>query len=163
MKRKYISYSSMLLLSILSAACGVPKVAKQEVHKALPTQYDNPPVNDNGTNMAEIDWQDYFHDPYLTAIIYRALQHNQDLLITMQKIEITANEVMARHGEYLPSVGIKAEGGIEKRSENTPLGAMERQVEIRHGKENPEPMPDVGFALVANWEIDIWKKLRNAT
>lgn len=163
MKRKYISYSSILLLSILSAACGVPKVAKQEVHKALPTQYDHQPVNDGGTNMAQIDWKDYFHDPYLTTIVDSALQNNQELLITMQEIEITTNEVMARHGEYLPSVGIKAEGGIEKRSENTPLGAMERQVEIRPGKENPEPMPDVGFGLIANWEIDIWKKLRNAT
>lgn len=149
-------------MSALLAACNIPKIAQKEVKKELPAAYNNSsPIAQR--NMADMDWKSYFNDPYLTRIIDTALVHNQELLITMQEIDISANEVMSRQGEYLPSVSIKAGAGVEKRSENTSLGALEKQLEISPGKENPDPMPDLGASLVANWEIDIWKKLRNAT
>src|SRR5690606_10453231 len=162
MKRKHQIYALLLSVSVMVEGCHVPKIVSQEVKADLPEEYRGDGTADT-TNLANIDWKSYFNDPYLGNIIDTALQHNQELLITMQEIEISANEVSARKGEYLPSVGVKLGAGAEKRSENTPLGAMERQVDIREGKENPEPMPELGVALVANWEVDIWKKLRNAT
>ena len=124
MKKRHINYSSILLLSALLGACGVPKMTKREVQKVLPDQYAKTEAATGQTDLQQINWKDYFHDPYLTAIIDTALQHNQELLITMQEINISKNEVSARKGEYLPSVGIQAGAGVEKRSENTPLGAL---------------------------------------
>ena len=163
MKKRYINYSSILLLSGLLGACGVPKMTKREVQQVLPDEYAKTEAPTGQTDIKQINWKDYFHDPYLTALVDTALQHNQELLITMQEIDISKNEVSARKGEYLPSVGIQAGAGAEKRSENTPLGALEKEVDIREGKENPDPMPDIGLAVVANWEVDIWHKLHNAT
>ena len=57
---------------------------------------------------------------------------------------------MARHGEYLPKVGAGANVGVEK-TERFSTESANSQTRFSHG------------GLVMNWEVDIWKKLRNAT
>jgi multidrug efflux system outer membrane protein len=111
---------------------------------------------------ARVNWKQYFTDPNLVALIDTALQHNQELNITIQEIEIARNEVRARKGEYLPTVGLRAGGGVDKVGRFTNIGAMEATTEIEPGKEMPEPVPDMYLGAYANWEVDIWRKLRNA-
>lgn len=155
---KYLIYSTALA-SLVS--CGIPKNLPQApTMNALPESFEQVSAD---SSSAQVNWNHFFNDPYLGRLIDSALTNNQELSISLQEIGMANNEVLARKGEYLPFVGIRAGGGAEKRSENTPLGALERDVDIREGHENPDPMPDLNAALVANWEIDIWKKLRNAT
>src|SRR5690606_8838920 len=99
----------------------------------------------------------------LQALIQEALQNNQELNIILQEIEIERNEVSAKKGEYLPSVGIKAGAGLDKVSRYTNIGAMEANTEIEPGREMPEPLLDFGLGLQAKWETDMWGKLHNAT
>ncbi|MEQ9306358.1 MAG: TolC family protein, partial [Marinoscillum sp.] len=66
------------------------------------------------TNMSNISWRVYFKDSYLVALIDTALENNQELNIMLQEIDISRNEVMARKGEYLPFVDIKAGVGMDK-------------------------------------------------
>ncbi|TDS17437.1 TolC family protein [Sphingobacterium paludis] len=140
--------------------CGVPKIKERTASTAdLPTSYTD---KTDSLNSAKVDWKTYFTDPSLRHLIDSALSHNQELNIMLQEINMSANEIRARKGEYLPFVGARVGGGVEKRSEYTTWGATERQVSIREGRENPDPMPDVGATLFANWEIDIWSKLHNA-
>ncbi|GHE23365.1 TolC family protein [Sphingobacterium griseoflavum] len=140
--------------------CGVPKIKEQVASTAnMPTTYE---AEADSANSAKVDWKTYFKDPHLRNLIDSALDHNQELHIMLQEIKMSSNEIRARKGEYLPFVGAKIGGGAEKRSAYTTLGATERQVEIRDGKENPDPMPDLGATLFANWEVDIWNKLHNA-
>ncbi len=161
MKRTTLLYSTLLVASALASSCGTPKIIEKQASTAnLPQAYAQA---DSMRNIADLHWNKYFNDPHLVQLIDTALLHNQELNVMLQEIAISSNEVLARKGEYLPFVGVRGGAGVEKRSENTPLGALEREVEIRHGKENPEPMPDFGAALFANWEIDIWHKLHNAT
>ena len=47
-------------------------------------------------------------------------------------------------------------------SRNTNIGALEHNIEIVPGKENPEPLQDYQLGVYANWEADIWGKLHNA-
>ncbi|MGN6476010.1 MAG: TolC family protein, partial [Flavipsychrobacter sp.] len=89
-------------------------------------------------------------------------QNNQELNITLQEIQITRNEIRARKGEYLPFLGIRAGGGVDKVARYTNIGAMEANTEIEPGKEMPEPLPDYMIAATASWEADIWGKLHNA-
>jgi NodT family efflux transporter outer membrane factor (OMF) lipoprotein len=80
----------------------------------------------------------------------------------MQEIEISRNEVRARKGEYLPFVGIKGGAGVDKAARYTNKGALEANTQIVPGEERPEPLQDYLIGAYANWELDIWKKLRNA-
>src|SRR5690606_3696100 len=96
------------------------------------------------------------------TLIDVALQNNQELNITMQEIQISRNEIKARKGEYLPFVGVKGGAGIEKVGRYTSQGANDANIEIKPGKEFPEPLPDYMIGAYANWEIDMWNKLHNA-
>jgi NodT family efflux transporter outer membrane factor (OMF) lipoprotein len=39
---------------------------------------------------------------------------------------------------------------------------VEENLDIREGKEFPDPLTDYSLGLSASWELDVWKKLRNA-
>ncbi|PIB35045.1 RND transporter [Reichenbachiella sp. 5M10] len=152
-----------LVASILAAcvwSCAPDlTTTKTENTDSLPDTFTG---SQDSTNTAQVTWQEYFGDPYLTALIDTALHNNQELNIMLQEIEIARFEVRAKKGEYLPSVSIGAGGGVEKVGRYTPQGASEATTDIKPGKAMPDPVPDIGLGAYATWEIDIWKKLRNA-
>ncbi|MCA9181844.1 MAG: TolC family protein [Planctomycetales bacterium] len=116
----------------------------------------------NTDNSAQVAWNRFFDDPCLTSLIGQALSGNQELLILTEDIQIAANEVRARRGAYFPFVTLGAGAGLEKPSLFTPGGAVEDQLSVLPGKGFPEPLPDFLTAANLTWEIDIWRKLRNA-
>ena len=146
-------------MTVLMTACTVPNLVEKSVNTTTPETFNG---SQDTTNTANIKWKDYFTDPYLIALIDTALMNNQELNITLQEIQIAQNEVKARKGEYLPSVSAQAGAGVDKVGEYTRNGAVEKNLEIKEGKEFPEPLSDFMFGAYANWEVDIWKKLRNA-
>lgn len=156
---KRYQYIGLVCLSLGYAACNTPKLAKRTENKNVPASYND---SQDTTNTASLKWQDYFTDPFLRNLIDTALKNNQELNITMQEIEISRNEVRARKGEYLPFVGIKGGAGIDKPGRYTNTGALEANSQIVPGEERPEPLQDYLIGAYANWELDIWKKLRNA-
>ncbi|SHM90030.1 efflux transporter, outer membrane factor (OMF) lipoprotein, NodT family [Chitinophaga jiangningensis] len=148
------------LLLLAYSACKIPAVAARTENKELPAGFSNHTAD--STNAATVAWKDFFTDPYLKNLIDTALQHNQELNITLQEIEIARNEIRARKGEYLPFVQLKAGAGLDKVGRYTNIGAMEEATEIKPGKEMPDPLPDYLLAAQATWEADIWHKLHNA-
>jgi NodT family efflux transporter outer membrane factor (OMF) lipoprotein len=102
------------------------------------------------------DWKAFFTDPHLQSLVAEALKRNQELHILDQEIQIAQNEVMARKGEYLPKLGAKAGYDLEKTSRYTSKGASDELTNL------PDPMKNRSIGLTASWEVDIWKKLRNA-
>jgi len=151
-------YAGIIFLSVIFSACAPTIVSKKE-NATVPTSYNS---SQDTTNTAKIQWRNYFTDPYLNALIDTALSNNQELNITLQEIVIANNEVRARKGEYLPFVGVKGAAGVEKVGRYTSQGANDANTEIKPGEEFPEPLPDYMVGVVANWELDIWRKLRNA-
>lgn len=149
----------LFLLPILFYACKTPELAEKIPEQPVPESYG---TSGDSINAARIPWKDYFKDPYLTALIDTALENNQELNITLQDIEIAQNEIRLRKGEYLPFVGLRAGAGLEKVGRYTSRGSSEATTDIRPGQETPDPLPDYGVGLYANWELDIWKKLRNS-
>jgi multidrug efflux system outer membrane protein len=147
--------------AVIFTACTIPALVDKSVNTKTPESFNNS-LDQDTTNTANAHWKDYFSDPYLNALIDTALSNNQELNITLQEIQIARNEVRAKKGEYLPSVGIGAAAGVDKVGRYTRNGAVESNLEIDEGKEFPEPLGDLMIGAYANWEVDIWKKLRNA-
>lgn len=151
------------IVGIVAAAsvvgCKVPQVATLNEQQPLPEKYT---TATDTTNTASIKWREFFTDPNLVNLIDVALKNNQELNITLQEIEIARNEVKGKKGAYLPTVGLKAGAGVEKVGRYTSQGAGDATTEIKPGVETPDPLGDFTVAAVANWEVDIWKKLRNS-
>ncbi len=147
------------LLALLSLSSCAPSLKVREATISGPTTYAG---STDSTDVAALDRQQFFTDPGLRALIDTALANNQELNIVLQEIAIARNEVRARKGEYLPFIDIVASGGVEKVGEYTRNGAVEQNLEIDHDMPFPEPLPDLMVAARASWELDIWKKLRNA-
>lgn len=160
-KNKIYQYAGIALVLLSLAACKPIEIEQHAENKTVPEQYG---TDDNSSsNTGKIKWNEYFSDPNLQALINEALKNNQELNIVLQEIEISKNEIKARKGEYLPSVGLKAGAGMDKVSRYTNIGAMEANTEIESGREMPDPLFDFAVGAQAKWETDIWGKLHNAT
>ncbi len=149
----------MLGICLAAAGCRIPEVASRVENRAVPGSYGN---SQDTVNTSAVQWRSFFTDKNLANLIDTALQNNQELMITLQEIEIAKNDIRIRKGAILPTVGYKAGIGVEKVGRYTSQGAGDASTEIEPGKEMPDPLMDYKVAAYANWEVDIWKKLRNA-
>lgn len=152
-------FGSLLAISLLAANCKAPAIIEQAANNATPVSYGD---NADSTNTATVQWRYFFTDPNLQHLIDTALKNNQELKMTLTEIEIARTEIQKRHGDLLPSIGLGGSIGVEKVGRYTSQGAGDASTEIEPGKEVPEALMDYTFAAGAHWEIDIWKKLRNA-
>jgi len=146
-------------LALVVVSCKAPAIAPTQASPALPETFIG---STDTANTGKTPWKQFFQDPYLNDLIAAALQKNQELQITLQEIEIAKNDIRVRKGALLPTVGVKAGAGIEKVGRYTSQGAGDASTEIMPGVEMPDPLNDFTIAAYANWEVDIWKKLRNA-
>jgi outer membrane protein, multidrug efflux system len=158
-KSRIHSCIGVLGICVAVASCKVPAITATTENRSVPGAYSN---NSDTTNMAAIQWRNVFTDKNLISLIDTALKNNQELMITMQEIEIAKNDVRFRHSALLPTVGIRAGAGVEKVGRYTSQGAGDASTEIEPGKEMPDPLTDFVVGAYANWEVDIWKKLHNA-
>jgi NodT family efflux transporter outer membrane factor (OMF) lipoprotein len=149
----------VLAICLTVAGCKVPAIVSPAENKPVPGSYGD---KQDTTNMAAIQWREFFKDKDLTNLIDTALKNNQELMITLQEIEITRNDIRSRKALLLPSVGVRAGAGVEKVGRYTSQGAGDASTEITPGKEVPDPLADYTIAAYANWEVDIWKKLHNS-
>ncbi len=147
-------------LCLATASCKVPAIVQSAEKHSVPATYTG--TGSDTTNLAALPWRKFFTDPHLVALIDTALQHNQELNITLQEIEIAKSEVRLRKGQLLPAVAVRAGLGVEKVGRYTSQGAGDASTEIAPGKEMPDPLSDLLLSGSANWEVDIWKKLRTA-
>lgn len=146
-------------LLLLLPSCSIPQLRCAEKAPPLPEDFNGQTSWDNS---AQLGWHEFFDDPLLTGLIYEALNGNQELKILSQDVWIASNEVLERKGELLPFVSFGAGAEIEKASRFTRAGAVEDQLLVAPGKGFPEPLPNFLVATNVSWEIDVWKKLRNA-
>jgi multidrug efflux system outer membrane protein len=158
---KINKYINMSLLGICLAAisCKIPAITQSLENRNVPNAYVN---SLDSTNLAQEQWRIFFADKNLANLIDIALKNNQELNITLQEIEIAKNDIRFRQGQFLPSVMARGGIGLEKVGRYTSQGAGDASAEIIPGKLVPENLSDFTGAIYANWEIDVWKKLRNA-
>lgn len=158
-KIKLYKYSIVLGLCLVVVSCKTPQTVAETPKNPIPESFG---TSKDTTNMSDIKWSTYFKDKNLVALIDTALKNNQELNITLQEIEIAKNDIRVRKGALLPTVGVRAGAGVEKVGRYTSQGAGDASTEIKPGKETPDPLGDFTISAYANWEVDIWKKLRNS-
>lgn len=140
-------------------SCCIPNLRKPKCAPPVPDTFDGTSGCDNSSY---VGWCEFFDDPYLRNLIGQALAGNQELRILNEDIRIANNEILARRGAYLPFVSFGSRAAIDKASRFTREGAVEDQLQVAPGKPFPEPLPDFLIAGNVTWEIDVWRKLRNA-
>lgn len=128
----------------------------REPDASVPTSFGATDTLAGPSVAAQKQWDAFFPDPQLRALIEEALANNQDLNIQLQEIIISQNDVAAARGEYLPRVDAGVGGGIEKVGEHTSQGVSDDA----HGV--PKNLGDLRFGFKASWETDIWGRFRSA-
>ncbi|EFK36893.1 Outer membrane protein oprM precursor [Chryseobacterium gleum] len=151
-----------IALSLVLASCKAPMatVIKDEVKENIPQNFNQEEQQDANNNSGTTPWRQFFTDPNLVTLIETALKNNQELLITLQEIEIAKSGVLAKKGRLSPTVSAGVGAGLKKSGRYTSEGAGDATTEIEPGKEMPDPLGNFEAGLNASWEIDIWKKLR---
>lgn len=157
-KIKFISIKVAVFL-LMYSACVSPNVIPRKVNIMQPSSFAK---TTDSLNIAKIKAKDFFQDDNLMALIDTALKNNQELNIVLQEINISKNEIQARKGEYLPFLNVGAGAGVEKVGRYTSQGASDANNDIALNKKFPEPLTDLALGANISWELDIWKKLRNA-
>ncbi|MBU6451636.1 MAG: TolC family protein [Cyanobacteria bacterium REEB67] len=127
----------------------------------VPKTYDTPVLKGSveSDSAAAISWRQFFSDSDLVFLIETALANNQEFNITIQDIEIAASEVKEKQGEYLPKVGLGFGASYIHPSENTTEGVLDK-ITQRSFYRYPDFNLNLGPSL--SWEVDIWRRLRNA-
>jgi len=155
-------YIAAIALSLVLAGCKAPMatVVKDEVKENIPQNFNQQDQGDANNNSGTTPWRQFFTDSNLVALIETALKNNQELMITLQEIEIAKSGVLAKKGRLTPTVSAGIGAGVKKAGRYTSEGAGDATTEIEPGKEMPDPLGNFEGGLMANWEVDIWKKLR---
>jgi NodT family efflux transporter outer membrane factor (OMF) lipoprotein len=158
----YSKYIAAIALSLVLAGCKAPMatVVKDEVKESIPQNFNQEGHEDANNNSGTTPWRKFFTDPNLVSLIETALKNNQELMITLQEIEIAKSGVLAKKGRLTPTVSAGIGAGVSKVGRYTSEGAGDASTEIEPGKEVPDPLGNFEGGLMANWEVDIWKKLR---
>ncbi|NIG51872.1 TolC family protein [Chitinophaga sp. Cy-1792] len=158
-KQKINKGIGALGICLAIASCKVPAIVQVNENKSVPQAYND---KQDSTNIASIQWKEFFTDKDLVNLIDTALKNNQELNITLQEIEIAKNDIRSKKAALLPTVGGRIGAGYEKVGKYTSQGAGDASAEIIPGKTVPEVLGDYNISAYANWEVDIWKKLHNS-
>jgi outer membrane protein, multidrug efflux system len=160
-KTKMIRPIVILTACLGLQACAIPTLTSRKADYQLPGAYKESVAD--SANTADVNWKDFFEDRNLLSLIETALTNNKEVNIALQRISVAQNEIQARKGEYLPFVNFGTSADVDKVGRYTRSGAVEENLDIANGKPFPTYLANYQFGLFSSWEIDVWKKLRNAT
>ena len=168
-KHRIVLTATLAVLLLVLPGCNIPVLCRATCGAVLPDRFkggDNKVSQDDGfvdlENSAHLGYREFFEDPTLTCLMDEALVGNQELKILAQDVRIANLDVLRRSGAYLPFGALGLRSGLEKPSRFSPWGAVDDQLSGAPGRGFPEPLPNFMVAANVSWEIDIWRKLRNA-
>ena len=108
---KPILISFFLALALTSCMVG-PKLEKPHVDAEEQFLFDSIA----GDSMINLAWWELFSDPQLDTMIYTALEHNQDILIAMSRIEQAYAVLGVSKADLFPQFGYDISGSYGKPS-----------------------------------------------
>lgn len=161
MKKSLLAFNTVCLLLAVQGCVSLKRGGLPVADPPLPAKY--PLTEGAKKNSALVGWREYFRDPHLKSIIASALDNNQELNILLQEIAESKSEVLGRKGAIFPFLTFGGNAGLDKVGRYTRDGAVEDNLtnEIKPGGRIPSPLPNFTMAADFDWEVDIWRKLRN--
>jgi len=154
----FIKCMAGTLMVLIMGSCKIAQLPVKIENKSVPNQFT---TSIDTINSAKTVWGKYFRDTTLVALIDTALSNNQELNMIRQELNIASYEIRARRGEYLPMGVVKAGVGPDKAGRYTWNGQSEEALKANPG-DAPKYIGDFGVSAFFSWELDVWKKLRNA-
>ena len=139
---KPILISVFLALAVTSCMVG-PKLEKPVVNTAEQFRFDSIA----GDSMINLAWWELFSDPQLDTMIYTALEHNQDILIAMSRIEQAYAVLGVSKADLYPQFGYDISGSYGKPS---------------MAGTGPDAGGMVNITPNVYWELDFWGKVRRS-
>ncbi|MBC6609999.1 TolC family protein [Hymenobacter sp. BT507] len=167
MTRRFLPLAASLALLLAGSCRSVGPVTMPRA-TPIPTTFgtvtDTTSVTDT-VSMANQQWQHFFADPNLVALLDTAIRSNPDLGIAMQRVEAARANVFITRGAMLPAVTGVASAGVERYGKYTLNGTGNYDTNLSPNIDGrrliPNPTPDFFLGLRSAWELDIWGKLRN--
>lgn len=148
-KKQYLFF---LLPVLFLAACRMGK-EYQRPELELPKQFTTVSYADT-SSIADIEWNKFFTDTTLQALITKGLQYNHDLLMAVKRIDIAQLQVRQSKALQLPEVNLQLTGQISRPSDNSLNGISLKSFLGQSYVEN------YSAAVNLSWEADIWGKIR---
>jgi multidrug efflux system outer membrane protein len=102
-------------------------------------------------------WWEQFNDPVLNDLILIALQENKDVKIAAARVEQFLGLYGTTRAFLFPQIGAGASAGRQRLSQSTGPVPYEQDPSINTTFDSYE------IFVNANWEIDLWGKIRRAT
>jgi outer membrane protein, multidrug efflux system len=106
-------------------------------------------------------WRLLFNEPRLQQLVDAAIAENADLKIAIQRVEASKAQLSAARGVLAPTVSGVGGASLRRFGEFTMDGAGNKGVLVHRGRDLPVNLPDYSVGLQAQWEVDLWGKLRN--
>lgn len=138
-------------LLALAAALGGCTVGPDYVRPDIDTPQTFRYAEESARELADTAWWKLFGDPVLDGLIDEALANNKSVQIAAANVEAAAAILTQTRSGLFPQAGYQADGGRQRFSERnaTPLSAA-----------IPNPQTAYEALLGANWEIDLWGRIR---
>jgi outer membrane protein, multidrug efflux system len=137
------SAASLLLAGAITSGCALaPPPAPDEVRQqaipnvTIPATWVAPGGPQGGVGG---NWLATFHEPRLDALVREALAYNGDLRVAAARVEQAAAYARLANSSIYPVVNLLAHGGGKSGGDSSGLNV---------------------FGLFANWELDIWGRVR---
>lgn len=138
------AFAPILFLIFTLGGCMVgPKLEKPEVETMKSFRFDSL----SGDSLINLKWWDLFNDPHLDTLIYLGLEHNQDVIIAMSRIDQAYAVLGMSKADLFPTFGYDIGATWGKPD---PAGAGRSQ--------------GASFVITPNvfWELDFWGKVRRS-
>ncbi len=135
-------------LITLSTSCASSKDVLSEMEypeNIVRTTDDSPMAQTNDTtSIADLPWNQFYQDPYLTKLIEQGLQNNTDLKTAVYRIDQAAAYFKKSKADFFPTLSADAAASFQGGFQDN--GASQAY----------------SMGIYSSWEIDIWGKIRNA-
>ena len=147
--KRGIAVAVFLILSLSDCTLG-PDYRRPDVESPASWRFEEKETKE----VTDSAWWEQLGDPALNELIEIALTENKDVKIAAARIEEFTGQYVVTRSQLFPR--IEASASVERQRESG-RGVISLPPTVK----NPNDIYDASF--LANWEIDLWGKLRRAT
>lgn len=154
MKKRYaLQYLLPVIVMLVTAAsCKVGQAYKRP-EVALPQEFRTVATADT-SSIADVQWNQFFTDPALQALITKGIGYNYDLQIALKRVAASEQTLKQAKLLQLPQLSLSVTGQTTNPSNNS-LNGLSMNTFIKK-----DHIEDFNAALTLTWEADIWGKIR---
>ena len=146
-----IKYFILTVATVILTSCATQKYTAPEGVVRNNSSFRNAEF-DTTNNFAKINWNEFYSDPFLIALIDSAINNNLDLKIAESSIRAAQESYKQAQAAFFPSLGVSAGVGVSGRNIGGTLQSVWSYSMLMESTVQTT-------AVAATWEIDVWGKL----